>query len=288
MRLNDEELYHYGIPNQKWGVRHGPPYPLDKSVSSEIRYRGAKKLHVRDKDGGHDSANNKSEAALMATRILLDVATLNLYDLPLAAGRLGESFVSKHRNKKYAAEREQSEVDKTTGLKKIKDPDSLSDKENLKRVNPNVGDFNSDSKNNCMLCTATYEMRRRGYDVTAQRDGYGYLKSDITRWFPKAQVKDLPSSERFETPGKYAKKIVAELSKEPEGSRGNIMVGFRFGGNHSMCYEIQNGKPIIRDAQIAKVFKNPERILTHCNSASIARYDNVDFDKKGIKEVCYS
>lgn len=25
-----DELYHYGIPNQRWGVRNGPPYPLDQ------------------------------------------------------------------------------------------------------------------------------------------------------------------------------------------------------------------------------------------------------------------
>ena len=25
------ELYHYGIKDQKWGVKNGPPYPLDPS-----------------------------------------------------------------------------------------------------------------------------------------------------------------------------------------------------------------------------------------------------------------
>lgn len=23
-----DELYHHGIKGQRWGVRHGPPYPL--------------------------------------------------------------------------------------------------------------------------------------------------------------------------------------------------------------------------------------------------------------------
>ena len=30
------ELYHHGIEGQKWGVRNGPPYPLDKSASQAI------------------------------------------------------------------------------------------------------------------------------------------------------------------------------------------------------------------------------------------------------------
>jgi hypothetical protein len=29
-----EELYHHGIKGQKWGVKNGPPYPLDSSVST--------------------------------------------------------------------------------------------------------------------------------------------------------------------------------------------------------------------------------------------------------------
>ena len=28
------ELYHYGVKGMKWGVRNGPPYPLDKSKKS--------------------------------------------------------------------------------------------------------------------------------------------------------------------------------------------------------------------------------------------------------------
>lgn len=28
----DNMICHHGIPGQKWGVRNGPPYPLDKSV----------------------------------------------------------------------------------------------------------------------------------------------------------------------------------------------------------------------------------------------------------------
>lgn len=28
--LTPDEIYHHGIKNQKWGVRNGPPYPLER------------------------------------------------------------------------------------------------------------------------------------------------------------------------------------------------------------------------------------------------------------------
>ena len=39
-----EELYHHGIEGQKWGVRNGPPYPLDFSQLSGRERRMAKKV----------------------------------------------------------------------------------------------------------------------------------------------------------------------------------------------------------------------------------------------------
>lgn len=38
----DDVLCHHGIDGQKWGVRHGPPYPLKKSLSKRIRRRSDK------------------------------------------------------------------------------------------------------------------------------------------------------------------------------------------------------------------------------------------------------
>jgi hypothetical protein len=35
--MYETELMHHGIPGQKWGVKHGPPYPLDAKVSRDVR-----------------------------------------------------------------------------------------------------------------------------------------------------------------------------------------------------------------------------------------------------------
>lgn len=36
-RLKNYYLAHHGIPGQKWGQRHGPPYPLDSEINRSIR-----------------------------------------------------------------------------------------------------------------------------------------------------------------------------------------------------------------------------------------------------------
>lgn len=37
--MNDFSLYHHGIKGQKWGVQHGPPYPLDYEKHSRREYQ---------------------------------------------------------------------------------------------------------------------------------------------------------------------------------------------------------------------------------------------------------
>ena len=43
-----DELSHHGIDGQKWGVRNGPPYPLDKSDYSNSEKRALKKTQNKN------------------------------------------------------------------------------------------------------------------------------------------------------------------------------------------------------------------------------------------------
>ena len=36
-------LAHHGVQNQHWGVRHGPPYPLDSNASKQAKRKSASK-----------------------------------------------------------------------------------------------------------------------------------------------------------------------------------------------------------------------------------------------------
>lgn len=61
--LYSMELFHHGIKGQKWGVRNGPPYPLEKSSKSSIieeaiRSGRVKKTINREKQLRHTKSHH--------------------------------------------------------------------------------------------------------------------------------------------------------------------------------------------------------------------------------------
>lgn len=54
-------LSHHGIKNQRWGVRHGPPYPLDDKESRRIQKRRGNRPDEKEKK---TSLNSKSTETL--------------------------------------------------------------------------------------------------------------------------------------------------------------------------------------------------------------------------------
>ena len=245
----------------------------------------------------HGEKGSKSPAAWFATNIALDIVFLNPVGAALDIYRGAQYVDGKIRSAKYKKEREGLETDPKTGFKK-KNKD-YSPEEDLKRVNPDLNDFNTNSKNNCMLCTMTYEMRRRGYDVTAKKSGNGYFDNEIKRWMPDAKIerfggakwnrKEVLKNLSGRTNKDFARNVVSQIeNKQPNGARGNLTVMFDGGGGHSMFYEIVNGRMIIRDGQISKTFTDPVKVLAKCSDINVCRFDNLEFDPKTIKECCSS
>lgn len=46
--MSNDELYHHGIDGQRWGVRHGPPYPLERSEHNKVVERSEKASKKRN------------------------------------------------------------------------------------------------------------------------------------------------------------------------------------------------------------------------------------------------
>lgn len=309
---NDYRLYleHHGIRGQKWGIRNAEWYPIEAwkyhlSRSPETRIGSSSKSESAKSSSGSKQKpkkeSDKSELARYLTNLGLDVAMLATGN-PLGAGYLAADLTrgaaavgSSIKTKKVEKIRAKSQVDKKTGFH-VKNSE-MTKKEDMYMVNPQFANFDRNTKNNCMLCTTAYDMRQRGYEVSAKKSVSGYQMEDALSWYKNAKLETsvaLNKKPGFKTSAKAAfgmnrgvtDKVVSDLLKQGEGARGNLMMVWdKFGSGHSVVYEVENGRVVLRDCQSNRVYKNPNALLGKSLAASYVRLDNREPNYKQIKEA---
>jgi len=141
---------------------------------------------------------------------------------------------------------------------------------------------------NCMWCSATYDLRRRGYDVTAAPNGvvnldYQGNAEELYDYYedPQVFVPDAGSVDEV------AKMIADEIRSYPIDSYGMFNVFWIGGGGHSMIFENYGGTPIIRCTQTNHVYTVKQVLemvpTSEYGSIMICRTDNLNL-KEGILE----
>jgi len=293
--VQQSALMHHGIVGQKWGKKNGPPYPLDQKTHDRVVKTGLGDKHSDTETHKYSKDHGKiSKEVAMAALHLLALDPINTATYARAA-------IAKKKEVKYEAEREKLPVDPETGLH-LKDHE-YSEKDDIARVNPGFNDLNADSKTNCQACTATYEMRKRGYDVTAMRSTTGLYDDEVGRWFKKAKIDSVPGGINSTKPYSYdewkeAKKsdrkvfsanAIQQMLGYGEGARGMLNVVWRsmYGMGHSVYFEVKNSKVRIIDAQSGAIFEEPTKFLNRACGALTVRLDNLAIDPENIKEVCF-
>lgn len=120
----------------------------------------------------------------------------------------------------------------------------------LKQTNPNFSS-GAEFQNNCQRCVATYEMRRRGYDVEAQpavvtSNGRLSIKDDLANnWqsiFENARFEKVDSIDTLEK----------KMSEYGNGARAEVYVQWINSGAHVFVAEQINGKTLYFDPQTGK------------------------------------
>jgi hypothetical protein len=241
-------LAHHGIKGQQWGVKHGPPYPLDANTNRDIRM----------------SRNNT------------DVA------------KKYKDYRDTSRNSQKIRDEQKIKED-FNNLARLKHKETIM--QSLEAVNP---DIHGEGRNfNCQNSATAYEMRRKGYDVTARRrdDGSNNI-SDIQSWFKGAKWTTINQDKNSKDPfyknlNKYNKMdsqsseyraykrewrkrqeaawkdFCTEISAQPIGSRGIWCAGWMMtfpeknhrkdprqtSMFHAMNYEIYPSGPVFYDSQ---------------------------------------
>ena len=257
LTLLNNYLQHSGRPGMKWGTFGASG--ATRYQNHAVYAKGAPKTDtVKKPDKDRREVNtNKAPAVLLSlglgtTGILLgDPLTKAVSSVTVAVNgkRAFDHLMAKRAEKLNNIRIDSLKVDKKTGFH-LKDKEFSPD-EDMKNVNPAYKDFNSNTKNNCAACTLAYELRRRGYDVQAEKAGYGFDREEMKAMYQNGKFKHI---EKSNTKDNYASKVISELSKEKDGSRGNFIIWWGENAGHSIVYEIQNGNPIFRDCQSSKVY----------------------------------
>lgn len=314
----DEYLTHHGIKGQKWGVRNGPPYPLgaEDHSASEKKAGWQKSLDMGKKKPDNKKQGKDEEKGLtdkqkraikigagIAVGLLAVYGTYKLAD----SGELhrlaekGKAFVN---GSPPTWKKNPNLADSNMSVNEIY----------VKVVNGiNPGGTNRfGGSRNCRRCTFAYEIARRGFDVqaTSALTGTGQtsigmynathdtpVKGGLIRQLMRmskdeevfnyvrraAENNNLTGTKIDVGRSTCAKDIFEALSKNPNGSRGELCISFsgRSSG-HSMAWEIVQGKPVIFDCQRHFVFESveefPSWIANHIMAATFQRLDNVDLN----------
>lgn len=273
-------LAHHGIEGQKWGVKHGPPYPLDSSVSTGNKL----KEHTERGIG----------AATAAFYAISVAATLAPMAIPLATGYAS----SKKHNKKiedYKNSYKTYESHFGETAKKIANGDKETINKCKKTGDPNVvtkqdllainayGMENPNAKNhtkvdnkkhvknvridfgsivqeisydrafygrekNCPNCTTAFILNKMGWKLNAAPVfDRGRTSSEIFN-----QNKEMFKGSKRTEIQKYSE-FKNELKSKPDGSFGSF--DFKYRGEasgHILNWAKEDGKVFIYDAQNGK------------------------------------
>lgn len=285
-----DDAEHHGIPRQRWGVRNGPPYPLDRETHNKVvsgggvSASGAKYLRGRDlerakaqKPGGVVSTRWKTGSQFLLSdldniwedveeRVRRDNGQFVYYTAPeMIAAWLDEGKTVDTVPHQYHRNMPDGTIHK--GLDNI----------NLHYVNPDYGQ--EGTRQNCTKCTAALELLKRGWDVRAGGQIYPASADAFTYWFRGAKREDAD----YESTTK-------KLLSFGEGASGAICGSYpNNAGGHAIHFEVLNGSVHIRDGQSAWEASSVEEAWEHYGfdkqkPCEITRLDNCEPDWGAMHE----
>ena len=328
-----DSIAHHGILGQKWGVRRF------QDKSGRLTAEGKKRKHEFEDTSKSDTSDRdivkdtlkvyavtggvgvaSSIAAVAAAPITSGVSATMLpitamlaisglehtviEGTKLIAGDIKASTANK-KEKKFKEEREKNPIDKKTGFHKK--TTEMTPDEDMERVNPAFKNWDANTKNNCVLCTMTYELRRRGYDVQSRKAAKGYDANELVKdWYKNSKPKIADGSlsdqdflnaiARRQTPfiekedqDRMIKSTLSTVKEQKDGARGQLAVIWnRSVSGHSVSYAVENGEMTIYDTQSNEKYvgdKACEKYLKKMSQVSVTRLDNCQINTKYIKEV---
>lgn len=282
----ENELYHHGIKGQKWGVRRfqrpdGTRTAAGKEHAKELA-EGEQTEESDSKIESHQETKRKGLTDEQKRAILIGAA--------VTAGIIGTyggyKIYQNHKNKDVKFHEIEGGWKIQLKNKPFTEDEDMAAVNNGRLWNPfkNLGGHFG---NNCMLCSTTYELRRRGYDVKAGEERKGRDFFDLDDLFTTKDGKDV--SETIKTITEENSNGFLKAAKEyGPNTRGNLMYGNPLFGCHSVVWENDSkGNTILRDCQLNKKYTEKD-IRTIFESGilkpiQLIRTDNLAIDETELE-----
>ena len=154
------------------------------------------------------------------------------------------------------------------------------------RANPFYSPVYDDFSKNCQRSVVAYEMRRRGYDVTAQPT-FENDRLPAVRYTGKngelrqgAWTSAFRSARPVSVGARQTKDVYdnvkAQMKDWGHGSRAVVSVSWGGGDGHVFVVENQNGRMVYVDPQTSRIY-SPNNVFKYAvsNSVTLTRVDNL-------------
>lgn len=258
MNEYSKALCHHGIRNQRWGVRNGPPYPLDQKTHKRI---------VKGKQGRQLKRENESQFGSLTGYAGWDRSNGSYsrrYDNPVKVQSMfrvkeyvGDEAVGTLQDKLQDSSYIES-LRTLTGHGKITpDADLPACNPLLKKIDDyyNYGlpgklyseIYHRAASNNCLKCSSALALRAKGYDVTAGLAPDGMISNATERYWDGSRTYKENSTEN----------AVRRMASFGNKGMGELKIRRASGNGHSMFFQNErqaNGKyePVVYDGQTGK------------------------------------
>lgn len=284
------ELYHHGILGQEWGKKHGPPYPLDRQTHNRVvrgdasNYKKSKtkppdkRTSGKTRTYGNDNYNPLQLGMAEIDKFLANHGKRKLtgfgndtYDHDRAWQAVEERILdngkSTYVNVAKALSKDDSLYRKP--LYEISSENISKLKEDARQVNPGRYDYyDGGTRDNCPMCTASFELRMRGYNVSAARSDMGANSAAHEYWFDNADAK-------YNVSHSYANRAFRNMKP---GSSGAIAFSFGHGYGHVMNWvKTTDNKLFFIDSQNEMTFPSLNTLGSTYKIDYSKKFDIIDY-----------
>lgn len=243
------QILHHGIQGQKWGVRNGPPYPLNRGDWSKGS-SNSPKPKIKDSDLLNQWVNVTKKGDKWIPTALYYSDRKPTYSKGFSLDKMGSTNPELYKaidNAKYIPIPPIGIITTTAAI--IQDVKHRDEK-----------DIVGSLSNNCTKCSAVMALKMMGYDDTdmvAGRSIRGYMDEITFSWFNNSkiikakEVKDYNPNKKYNYQEEDAEleKLFSNFDTMKSGSVGMLGMSGFWNGHEINFYKASNNELYIIDAQ---------------------------------------